>query len=159
METGKLLILFKYVGVVQQALPLRVCRQVKDSKLAAAARRAGVQAEDRAAAVGVLKGIDELKAGAVMCMLMTQAKQGDDSLDSTAHAPSKRLCHCRPARTGSYIRISCWMQAGATLSCAPGVCRQAMKHGMHHKEPRGRGVANRYSQLPLTAMCNAMPVR
>ena len=41
METGKLLILFKYVGVVQQALPLRVCRQVKDSKLAAA----GLQAE------------------------------------------------------------------------------------------------------------------
>ena len=34
-----------------------------------------------------------------------------------------------------------------------------MKHGLSHKEPKGRGVAERQSQLPLPAMCNAVRLR
>ena len=47
MKTGKLLILSKNVGIVQQALPLRVCRQVKEE--ACCCRSATLQGTARGA--------------------------------------------------------------------------------------------------------------
>ena len=52
MKTGKLLILFEYVGVVQQALALRVCRQVKESRFAAAGPQHCRGQQDELAAAG-----------------------------------------------------------------------------------------------------------
>ena len=123
MKTGKLLVLFKYVGIVQQALPLRVCRHVTGSKLAAAGPQYGrgqqdelaaasLQAKDRSAAVGLLTGTDELEAGAprgtaLLCITMVQAKQGHDSLESKVHASSKSLL-LQACRDREIHMTNCW---------------------------------------------------